>query len=108
MDLKQDFNNWRSSKVDELQLPDHPFIDVCLDEAIDCILKTTINGIEFQKYYPHQKQMKLILEDWKSNVTALLKDAGENSNIHFRGVPVPSGNNAVELRGAFLQYIDLF
>lgn len=108
MDLKTDFINWLSSKANENQLLSHPLIDMCLDDAIENVLNTKINGIEFQDYYPHQKQMELILEYWKSNVSSLLKDAGETSNIQFRDVHVPQGNNALELQASFLQYISQF
>ncbi|MCO5258903.1 MAG: hypothetical protein M9916_02050 [Crocinitomicaceae bacterium] len=107
MSLKQDFIDWRSSKVNEQLLPEHPLIDVCLDAVIESASKSTINDVQFQSYYPHQKQMELILEDWKSNVSSLLRHANEIVGIHFRDVLVPHGSNAQELLDSFLQYIDL-
>lgn len=73
------------------------FLLVCLDEAIELALNTTINGVKANEYYGEEEFITQTLLSWKSNVKSFLVQSSSNSNITFRGVPVPPAEDHQEL-----------
>jgi len=89
-ELTNNFIDWIETITQSEFSITNDFLLVCLDEAVEQNINSTINGIKFIDYYDKETFNLHILSSWKDSSRAFLIQPDSRVQINFRGVPVPA------------------
>ena len=101
-----EFVKWVENKTNEPFPTLNTFLHVCLEEAIELNLNSTINEIPFYDFYDQDDFMKGILSSWRSHAKPFLTSPQSNVHIVFRGIPVPPFEKREKILSQLYQLIE--